>query len=423
MHPRILWPAAIARIRMISTKSFYSLCLGVSFLCMSCRKDDTGINDPSRWVTRQQISVSWPGVANSAWPMRLHDPQHTGRSPYAGPQVGTIEWRLDAGSEVYCSPAIGQDGTVLIGALSGQLLAVSPAGIVLWQIPQGGGDGSLVLSSDGSIYGCSGGLFKSHDRSGNLIWAYQFGSNGISPFTPTISKEGGTVYLAADSLYSFTKGGVLRWAMKPDSTDQLGTCPALSPDGSMIYTTGLKALYAVDTSGTLKWRFLNQGSDPAVDCDGNIYIASSQGGLFSLNPSGKVRWTATNVNWGYLYQLNPVIGWDGTIYMAGHAGVYVFDFGGNLKWKYSLPAGADLESVPAIDQDGVLYLGWATGRTLADSINFMALNPDGKLKFQVSLKNPDSSVPDIDSDPAISSDQTIYIGSDRPKGRYLFKIR
>ncbi|HUI09636.1 MAG TPA: PQQ-binding-like beta-propeller repeat protein [Bacteroidota bacterium] len=391
----------------------------------SCTKKRTIVEPgPSNnWVTKQQVNIPWPGLASSAWPMRLHDPQHTGRSSYAGPQSGAMEWRVDAGSAVYCSPAIDVDGSVYFSTFSGSLTAVSQTGSVEWQAAEGSSSGSLVISSDGSIYGWAGLFLVSHDRSGNLNWEYPFAPNGITPFTPTISRDGGTVFFASDSLYAIRKDGSLRWKVKPDSTDPLGTSPTMSPDGATIYATGLKALYALDTSGTLRWRFVIGGSDPAVDNDGNIYIGDSQHALYSLTPSGAVRWVARGINWGYLYELNPIIGWDGSIYIAGNQGVFAFDYAGNPKWNYQLPSVANLESVPAIDRDGTLYFGWSTGLTAADSVNFMALYPNGTPKFRLSLRNLDGTVPDIDSDPAISADGKVYVGCDQPSGRYLFKVR
>lgn len=211
----------------------------------SCERNERIIDSRSNnnWVTKQQVNISWPGLANSPWPLRLHDPQHTGRSPYAGPQTGTMEWRVDAGSEVYCSPAIDEDGTVYISTFSGSLIAVSSTGTVKWEIAEGPTSGSLVISSDVSIYGWAGLCLVCHDRSGNLNWANPFAPNGITPFTPTISRDGGTVYFASDTRHAIGKGGSVRWKVKPDSTDPLGTSPALSPDGAAIYTTDLKALW------------------------------------------------------------------------------------------------------------------------------------------------------------------------------------
>src|SRR5271169_2599381 len=157
------------------------LLLFVLFPIFSCSKKT--IIDPgsiNKWVTKEQVNISWPGLANSPWPMRLHDPQHTGRSPFAGPQAGTMEWRVDAGSEVYCSPAIDEDGTVYISTFSGSLTAVSQTGSVEWQVAEGSTSGSLVISSDGSIYGWAGLFLASHDRSGNLNWEYPFAPNGIT---------------------------------------------------------------------------------------------------------------------------------------------------------------------------------------------------------------------------------------------------
>jgi len=394
----------------------------------SCKKDTSSPGEPGQevWVTRQQAEIPWPGLANSDWPIRLHDPQHTGRSRYRGPTAGELEWRFDAGREVYAAPVIDEDGTILVSTLGNGMLSVSPLGVQKWQAINGGDDDGPVISCDGSIYTLTAMDLWSYDRNGNMNWRYPFlaRAGGISPMAPTISKDGETIFVADSSLYAIGKNGVLRWVMKPDSTDMVGTIPALSPDGAMIFVSGMKALYAVDTSGTLKWKFTAECSVASVDNDGNIYFTTSGGMVYSLSPAGTVRWLVYGPRLSNLYhRMCPVIGWDGSIYMAGGSSIYAFDYGGNLKWSYDVPPFCDIESPPAIDHDGTLYIGFATGRTPADSTNFVALSASGKVIFHVGLRNPDGTLPDIDSSPAISAEGKLYVGSDRPYGHYLFKVR
>ena len=33
------------------------------------------------------------GLSDSPWPMLQHDPQHTGRSPYKGPETPELKWK------------------------------------------------------------------------------------------------------------------------------------------------------------------------------------------------------------------------------------------------------------------------------------------------------------------------------------------
>jgi hypothetical protein len=58
-----------------------------------------------------------------AWPMFMHDRQHTGRSKYKGAQQAIMKWQFKAGDEVSSSPAIGADGTVYVGSCDHYLYA------------------------------------------------------------------------------------------------------------------------------------------------------------------------------------------------------------------------------------------------------------------------------------------------------------
>ena len=48
----------------------------------------------SAQLTRAQL-------ADSAWPMFCHDAQHTGRSPYSGPEMPELKWRYATGGPIF----------------------------------------------------------------------------------------------------------------------------------------------------------------------------------------------------------------------------------------------------------------------------------------------------------------------------------
>ncbi|HTP79746.1 MAG TPA: PQQ-binding-like beta-propeller repeat protein [Bacteroidota bacterium] len=403
--------------------------LALIFLELGCKHptDPSSPNAPdTNWVTQPQVDISWPGLASSPWPMFLHDPQHTARSPYRGPQLGQVEWMFTTTGLVYPSPIIDVDGTVYVGCLRGDLFAVLPNGVQEWSV-YGGGVSSAMVASDRTIYfdgndSTGGAWLFSYDGTGHLNWKYPIDvAEGYS--SVLISKDGQTIYLASGYLYAIRKNGTLGWKMKPDSTSTLHYSPAMSPDGTTLYVTSFTALNAIDTSGVLKWAYRGETSDPAVDNDGNVYfgINTTTGGLCSVSKDGTVRWVANDIYWSNNYP-GPVIGRDGTIYITGHA-LYAVDYAGKLKWKYPLPGLAWSQCVPATDLDGTIYFGKGTSRTPDDSLNFFALNPNGTLKFAMCLKSPDGSIPDIDSPPSIGADGSVYVGSDYPHGTQLYKIK
>lgn len=410
-----------------------ALTLSLLALAASCKKDGTS-PDGSDIIpsTKPQVDIPWPGLANTSWPMFLHDPQHTGRSEYRGPQQGAVEWFFEAGGFVFSSPIVGLDGSLYFAAKDGLFYAVTSMGAMKWTFAMGGPSESCpTISSDGTLYvGSATDTYYALDEVGRPKWQYRLGGgttmNGAVP-----SYDGKMVYLIAyDSshtggLYAFTREGTLRWRFAPAGRDLVGYPPALSMAGviycSSYSPSGQAGLYAVDTSGALRWRFPVSGNNVTTQCidnDGNIYFAGGST-LYSVDPQGNVRWQTSGLEWIY-DRAGPVIGKDGAIYIAGRY-VYAFDYAGKLKWKYSLDPGLT-QSSPALDANGTIYLGRATRSYGIDSTAVLALNPDGTLKFALALRGADGILADIDSQPVISSDGKIYVGSDYPGSHRLFKI-
>ncbi|PIU45439.1 MAG: hypothetical protein COS95_03590 [Ignavibacteriales bacterium CG07_land_8_20_14_0_80_59_12] len=405
------------------------LILSFALFSASCRKNSQLVAPPdtAHFLTKQQHEISWPGLANSPWPMFLHDAQHTGRSPYRGPQEGKVEWTFFAGGGVFSSPVIDENGTIYVrvSSFSPDFLAIGADGQLKWS-KSTAGDGSALVAADGNVhvdgYDNWQRYLFAYDRGGFLKWRFPVVGNA-SFSSPVISKDGGTVYLAVGSLYAIRRDGTLHWKWKPDS-DSVQYSPAMSPDGTLLYVPGGHALYAVDTSGHLRLTCRKVPSAPAVDNDGNVYFCAGADELCSFDQSGVLRWRLPGVPWTGL-GIGPIIGWDGTIYVITCLDLYAIDYAGRLKWKYPLPALSDC--IPAIDVDGTIYFGLTHSRrpygNPADSTNFIALNPDGTMKFQMYLAGGLGGwIPNIDSPPAISGNGRIYVSSNNP-GHHVYAIK
>jgi hypothetical protein len=281
------------------------------------------------------------------------DPQHTGRSLFAGPRnpnllrtfdtanpgVETVD-PGDSRSEIQSSAAIGPDGTVYIGNFPGNIFALRDPGT---------GDAL------------------------ELLW--RFHPAGASSFhtTPALGQDG-SVYIG------FSTGG-----MTSEATGKLYAlrAPASGIDADVIWTVDLG-------QG-------RQTTSPTVTADGTIYVISGAGRLFAIDADGKVRWT---IQTGFALKTAPAIGADGTVYVASMDGKlysvapgvgagarepwirWTFDFGeypGDTPPVSASvpPPGADgigSGASPTIGPDGTIYVG-------ANNSNFYAIAPDGKLKW------------------------------------------
>jgi hypothetical protein len=416
------------------------ICLLTGLLLVDCKKDTTAITVPSVdhpvYVVQAQIDIPWPGLASSAWPMFAHDPQHTGRSPYRGPQSGVMETMFNANTIIYATPVIGTDGSVYVAGDKENLFALTHDCTQRWIAQGGGGKGTAIISVNGSIIlrGSSTSPYSTqeqdvfaYDAYGNLRWKYRVPDLPSSDVSDglAIAKDGSMIYAVGDALHALNIDGALMWMYAPtEEGEHFRLSPALSPDSRTIYLVTQNHLIALDTSGVLRWKYpFASPSVPSVDNAGNIYIvAGGVNKLISLTSAGMLRWEAqtTVVPNGFTC---PVIGRDGSIYVSG-TGLNAFDYAGTLKWTYDYHCIFASASTPAIDQDGTIYLGHCTNRGVVDTTNFLAINPNGTLKFALSLPVPDGShAPDIDSGPALSSEGTIYVGADYPRGFFIYKIR
>ena len=75
------------------------------------------------------------GLAESPWPMFQHDAQHTGRSPFVGPETNVLKWSFATGGAFgnLSSTAIGLDGTIYAGSQDEKLYAINPDGSLKWR--------------------------------------------------------------------------------------------------------------------------------------------------------------------------------------------------------------------------------------------------------------------------------------------------
>jgi outer membrane protein assembly factor BamB len=321
----------------------------------------------------------------------------------AGPR---LKWQYKSKGSALSHPALSPDGTIYVGTSQG-LQALSPDGKFLWEATLAGA-GVPVVADDGTIYlDIRYGVMFGVSKTGKLVWRPGDGLIGFS--APPALGGDNTLYFmnTAADIYAYRpslaqprlwnldtfREGVLTPTVLPGTARADGVvssaAPLLTRSGSIILPRQ-SFLHSISSSGSEEWE-LELSSDTlgqaALADDGTIYV-SGGGEVFAVDPSGSVKWRFDS---GWLG--SPVIDGDGVIYFTDGPAVYALNPDGALKWRFAPPAGIRFFTSPALAADGTLYLG--------GEFALLAVRPDGTLKWNLRVYTPTSA-------PTIGTDGTIY---------------
>jgi len=415
-------------------------------LCLCKSKNPVKeIKDPI-FVQKQQYNITWEGLLDSPWPMHQHDPQHTGRSPYIGPQVGEVLWSYDMGQEVFSTPLIDNIGNIYIGSYSMNFVALNPSGQLLWSFPLDGQNyiSTPLIDAHKNIYITPNGssFLYSITTSKEINWIVEV--PGIDFYSFNISKDGRTLYAIGFTeetinhpvghLFAINStDGQVQW--QHHFTEEQGVWgePAIGPDQTIYCTshTG-KRVYAINPDGKLKWEFFIEKStasslatsSPSIDSDGNIYVNNSSR-ILCIDPNGSEKWHFDKIDF-WARNHPPTIAGDGTIYSvfgSRRPQLIAFDSIGQVKWKTETDESTgDIVCAPVVDSEGTVYLGLMPGYH-EQSINFMAVNSNGTIKFKLALFASDGRIPGISLPPSLSAEGIAYVGLERPMGTLVYAIK
>jgi len=351
-------------------------------------------------------------LANTPWPMFMHDVQHTGQSPLSGPQKNTLYWQYKTSSEIVAPPVLGTDGTIYVGDTNGKFHAINQDGTKKWTYATGEEISAAgAIDTNGVIYvGSDDGYLYAFKNDGSLKWKYKTLGSIIS--SPVINAQDGAIYFGSEdkNLYALDTTGQLKW--KAGLDEEIWSSPALDANNILYVGTLGGTLYAVNTTdGTQKWTSgiddFMEGS-PAIDeKNGTIIIGFGNGEIRVLNKNdGSLKWkyttedvvsstpaidTATDANAVYVGSE------DGNLYSLNRTT-------GLLNWKYT--TGDVITSSPAIDKNGNIYFGSADKK-------IYSVNKNGALQWTYTTQD------EVNSSPAIGSSGLLYIGS---SDGYLYAI-
>jgi outer membrane protein assembly factor BamB len=318
-----------------------------------------------------------------------------------------IKWRYKTEGDIYSSPAISDDGIIYFTSDDYYLYALNPDGSLKWRYYVGDHDefSSPVIGPDGAIYiGTYTSLLYAINPDGTFKWQYGTGS-GVLP-SPAVGPDSTIYFSSYDGfLYALNSDGSLKW--RSEVGDVFRSAVSIGQDRT-IYFNDATHLYALNPDSTLKWQYpadsvqksiINPNNDflpssPSIDADGTIYCSLSDDYFYAINSDGTLKW---RYQLGNLSRSSPTIGFNGTIYFGSNdKNLYALNSDGSLKWQYR--ARSYIYSSPAVISDGTICFG---GR---DDYLYI-LNSDGTLKWRGDFAR------DVVSSPTIGSDGTIYFGS------------
>jgi PQQ-like domain len=332
----------------------------------------------------------------------------SGAADPANGSVRKVLWKFKSDNGGFTSIALGPDGTVYAGA-NNSLYALAPDGNLKWKTPVAG---MLYLSmgEDGTVYATSSyGLGSGIANDGKMNWTAGMGMIGFGA-PAAIGADGLVLYAnTVSDLFAFEprrsssalwsqntfREGIISQSSALPGRAKVGQIPSRnSPviwrDETIVLARQhwLNYFNPDGAPGWVKELTLGQLGQPALADEGMIYVADDRHILYAVDRRGDTRWQYEadgTVNG------SPVVGQDGTIYIATARTVEALGPDGSLKWKVGAPQQST--SSPAVAADGTLYIGGDAG--------LFALHPDGTEKWSLRAGTANGS-------PTIAADGTIY---------------
>jgi Tol biopolymer transport system component len=373
------------------------------------------------------------GLADSPWPMYQHDPQHTGRSPFLGPQTAPrCIWSHDFEDIVnggIAAQVIDQEGNLIL-SVGNSLIKFNPSTLIeIWRTSGSYETTTPLIAADGSIYRGFLNAFGKYSSAGALEWSFEIDWNATFGSDPTFGPDG-NILVVHDALISTTPDGQGGWIYP--YYDISYESPAVGKDG-VIYASATHDLAAFTPDGYVSWTLTTThgtvGRTPVIGQDGTIYLLNPHGYLYAINPSDGVH-PSGSVKWEFIpgevddigsaATRNVSLGPDDMLYYV-EAGdlvkLYAVNPGGVEEWTVPLlrntltNAGGIFYGVISVDRAGNAFLCHTNS-------SCYGVNPDGELLWEYKFPMVDSII-QYGMTQLLAADGLVYFGDNR-KTLYAF---
>ncbi len=219
-----------------------------------------------------------------------------------------------------------------------------------------------VLDNENNVYiGMANGLAKFSASDGSLLWRYATSSAVM--VSPLITDDNTIYFRGGGSLFAISSSGQLKWVYYLPGTAAVNAALAILSDGTIITQLDEK-IYAINQDATLKWIFdpdpeirsPDSITAPVVDMADNIYIAID-GYLYMIDKTGIKIWEKNLIGCS-----GVSLGNDSTLYVATRtaesqgAFLALDSASGAEKWRDAIAGYNDhAKLAPAIDSSGQVY--------------------------------------------------------------------
>ena len=263
-----------------------------------------------------------------------------------------VKWQTKV-SSTWLMPPMLADGMLYTGSGDGVLYALNAeTGEMIWSAGVFEGlESTGAIAGDTIVTGGFSKLVQAFDRyTGNVLWKYKSGY--VVQGSPLIVED--RVFIATDHVvYALgLQTGELIWKVATGNEGAFMGAPAY--DNGVIYTTGGKLLFALDSeTGKEVWRVEKDAMFLGLAvANQHVYVGNWDLHLYAFDQStGKEHWKFKGK--GEFWSAPAV---NGDMVYAGNIDQYVYALNtqtGELLWSYK--TGGDAVSEPLI-ADGVVYV-------------------------------------------------------------------
>jgi hypothetical protein len=212
---------------------------------------------------------------------------------YAIDASGTLKWKKPAALSRGLALGDAYVYTTTFGTQAA-LEAYALADGTSWSVPLSGGNWSVSVAKDGTIYALTDAIHAIDPTSHAELWSG--GAAGASSFPPAIGDDG-TLYQIDDqgSIVATNADGTHKWTSLPAFSDEYAGV-AIGPSGT-IYSCSLDHVRSVSATGGILWNVKIPGNQPfcrntpSVGQDGRIYVSTIEG-LYVFESNGLLAWSA-----------------------------------------------------------------------------------------------------------------------------------